>query len=112
MSRRFEEMVDVLDYSELMRLKSDIDTGAITIKKLVEEKIKKSLKEHEKNCATCSGELNFYKTSNYTIVFGPDDFRKKASFCGLDCLEYFVNKLKDMKSKPKEDNVSNAGTYL
>ena len=112
MSRRFEEMVDVLDYSELMRLKSDIDTGAITIKRLVEEKIKKSLKEHDKSCATCSGELNFYKTSNYTIVFGPDDFRKKASFCGLDCLEYFVNKLKDMKSKPKEDNVSNAGTYL
>ena len=112
MSRRFEDMVDVLDYNELMRFKSDIDSGAITIKKLVEEKIKKRLKEHEKICATCSSDMNFYRASNYTIIFGPDDFKKKASFCGLDCLEYFVAKLKELKAKPKEDNVSNTGTYL
>lgn len=112
MSRRFEEIIDVLDYDELMRFKSDLDSGAITIKKLMEEKIKKKLKEHEKICATCSNNLNFYKSNNYTIVFGPDDFKKKASFCGLDCLEYFIIKLKEMNDKPKEDNVSNAGSYM
>ncbi|MEK6943438.1 MAG: hypothetical protein AABX00_05230 [Nanoarchaeota archaeon] len=103
MNRRFEDVVDVLDYHELMRFKEDIDHGSISIKKLLEEKIKKRLKEHEKVCSTCSGELNFYKTNNYTIVFGPDDFKKKASFCGLDCLEYFVIKLKGMRTKTKED---------
>ena len=108
MTRRFEEIFDILDYNELMRLKSDFDSGAITLKKLVEEKIKRKLKEHEKTCVTCSSELNFYKSSNYTLVFGPDDFKKKASFCGLDCLGYFIAKLKDMKENPKEDNVSNA----
>ena len=112
MSRRFEEVIDVLDYNELMRFKSDLDSGAITLKKLLEEKIKGKLKEHEKICATCSSQLNFYKANNYTLVFGPDDFKKKASFCGLDCLEYFIIKLKDMKSKPKEDNVSNVGNYF
>ena len=106
MSRKFEDVIDVLDYNELMRFKTDLDSGAIALKKLIEENVKRKLKEHEKTCATCSGELNFYKTSNYTIIFGPDDFKKKASFCGLDCLEYFVAKLKDLKSKPKEDNVS------
>lgn len=112
MSRRFEEVMDILDYNELMRFKSDLDSGAITLKRLLEEKIKRKLKEHEKICATCSNNLNFYRTSNYTLVFGPDDFKKKASFCGLDCLEYFMIKLKDMKAKPKEDNVSNTGSYF
>ena len=107
MSRRFKEAVDILDYNELMRFISDLDSGAITLKKLLEEKIKSKLKEHEKICATCSSELNFYRTSNYTLIFGPDDFKKKASFCGLDCLEYFTTKLKELKEKPKEDNVSN-----
>ena len=105
MPRRFEEVIDILDYGELMRFKNDLDTGAVTLKKALEEKIKKKLKEHEKVCATCSNTLNFYKTNNYTLVFGPDDFKKKASFCGLDCLEYFINKMKDMKTK-KEGNVS------
>ena len=27
----------------------------------------------------------------------PDDFRKKASFCGLDCLEYFLIKIRQIK---------------
>ena len=106
MNRRFEDVFDVLDYNELMRFKGDMDTGAVTIKRLLEEKIKRKLKEHEKVCATCSNNLNFYKTSNYTLVFGPDDFKKKASFCGLDCLEYFIIKMKEMRSKPREDNVS------
>ena len=112
MAKRFEEVVDILDYNELMRFKSDLDSGAITIKKLLEENIKKKLKEHEKTCATCSNTLNFYKTSNYTIVFGPDDFKKKASFCGLDCLEYFINKLKTIRETPKEDNVSKTDNYF
>ena len=97
MSRRFEEVVDILDYNELMRFKNDLDSGAITLKKILEEKIKRRLREHEKICATCSNDLNFYKSSNYTLVFGPDDFKKKASFCGLDCLEYFTAKLKAMQ---------------
>lgn len=112
MSRRFEEVMDILDYNELMRFKSDLDSGAVTIKRLLEEKIKKGLKEHEKVCATCSNSLNLYKTNNYTLLFGPDDFKKKASFCGLDCLEYFMIKLKEMRAKPKEDNVSNTGSFF
>ena len=111
MIKRFEDIIDVLDYNELMRFKSDLDSGAITVKKLLEEKIKKRLKEHEKICATCSNDLNFYKSSNYTLIFGPDDFKKKASFCGSDCLEYFITKLKELKENPKEDNVSNANTF-
>ena len=103
MGRKFEEVIDILDYNELMRFKTDLDSGSISTKKLLEEKIKRKLKEHEKICATCSSEISFYRTSNYTIIFGPDDFKKKASFCGLDCLEYFIQKLKGMKAKKEGD---------
>ena len=112
MSRKFEEVIEILDYNELMRFKNDLDSGAVTLKKLLEEKIKRKLKEHEKICATCSNDINFYRTNNYTLIFGPDDFKKKASFCGIDCLEYFITKLKYLNSKPKEDSVSNSGSYL
>jgi len=112
MSRRFEDVVDILDYNELMRFKNDLDSGAITLKRLLEEKIKRKLKEHEKVCVTCSNNLNFYKVNNYTLIFGPDDFKKKASFCGLDCLEYFIIKLGNLKAEPKEDNVSESDNYF
>ena len=102
MKRRFEDLIRILDYDELMRLKGDLDNGAVKVKLLLEEKIKKKLREHERTCTTCSNSLNFYSASNYTLVFGPDDFKKKASFCGLDCLEYFTIMLRDVKRKPQE----------
>ena len=105
MARRFEEAIDLLDYNELLRFKSDIDGGSVIVKKLLQEKIRSKLKEHEKVCSTCSNELNFYRASNYTLIFGPDDFKKKASFCGLDCLEYFILKLKNMKKESHEKNI-------
>ena len=36
MSRKFEEIIGVLNYNELMRLKNDLDGGAIKLKKLLE----------------------------------------------------------------------------
>ena len=104
MARKFEDVFEVLDYNELMRFKEDFDHGSISIKKLLETKIKQRLKEHEKICATCSNNLNFYKSNNYTFIFGPDDFKKKASFCGLDCLEYFISKMKNQNGSEKLDS--------
>jgi hypothetical protein len=112
MSRRFEEVIDVLDFGELTRFKNDLDNGAIVIKRLLEDKIKRRLRDHEKICATCSSELNFYKSNNYTLILGPDDSKKKMGFCGLDCLEYFIIKLKEIKSNPKEDNISKNDSYM
>ena len=48
MAKRFEDMIDVLDYNELMRLKGDLDSGAIALKRLMEEKIRKKLKKSRK----------------------------------------------------------------
>lgn len=49
-------------------------------------------------CAVCGSKLDESQYV-YTLVFGPDDFQKKASFCGLDCMEYFLNYLKKLNKQ-------------
>lgn len=98
---RFAKFLDSLEHYELVRFKQELEKGNMDIIK----ELQKKLKEHEKNhatcCVTCSNTLDHYNTNNYTIVFGPEDFKKKASFCGLDCLEYFIINLKQMKKYEK-----------
>jgi len=99
MAYKVKEVIESLDYEELLKLKNDIDGGAVHIKRLIAGKIREKEKEHGQYCATCSSEINPKDTNSYTLVFGPESFRKKASFDGLDCLEYFIAKLKKAKNQ-------------
>ena len=98
---RFTRFLSSLEHYELVRLKQEIEKGNLDMEKEIQENIKERERKHSKFCTTCSNDLDLYNTNNYTIVFGPDDFKKKASFCGLDCLEYFLIKLKQMKKSEK-----------
>ncbi len=102
-SKRFEDLLEGLSYEELMSIKKDIDSHGISTRKAVDESLKKKMREFDKSCAVCLSELRFYSTSNYTLLFGPDDFKKKASFCGLDCLEYFIGHLKQLKGPKRQE---------
>ena len=93
--KRFEELLEALTYEELVAIKKDMDVQGLATKHAIESKLKKKMRDFEKTCTVCSSELRFYNKSNYTLVFGPDDFKKKASFCGLDCVQYFVDHLKE-----------------
>jgi hypothetical protein len=99
---RLKEFLDSLDHYELIKLKQELEKGNLNIEKSIQKKIKEHEKKHASFCATCSNTLDPYSTNNYTLIFGPEDFRKKASFCGLDCLEYFLTKLKQMKKSEKD----------
>ena len=94
---RLKEFLDSLEHYELLQLKQGLDKGNLNIGKAIQEKISEHEKKHAKFCVTCSNSLDPYSTSNYTILFGPEDFKKKASFCGIDCLGYFLSRLKEMK---------------
>ena len=98
---RFTRFLSSLEHYELVRLKQEIEKGNLDMEKEIQENIKERERKHSKFCATCSNNLDLYNTNNYTIIFGPEDFKKKASFCGLDCLEYFLIKLKQMKKSEK-----------
>lgn len=101
---RLKEFLDSLEHYELVKLKQGLDKGNLDIAKSIQEKINEHERKHSKFCVTCSNSLDPYSVSNYTLIFGPEDFKKKASFCGIDCLEYFTEKLKEMK---KGDNNAN-----
>jgi len=72
-----KKFLDGLEHYELVRLKQQIEKGNLDIEKEIRESIMEHEKKHGKFCATCSNTMDPYNTSNYTIVFGPDDFRKK-----------------------------------
>ena len=93
----FKRIIESMEYNELLGIKKELDKGGIEIKRIVKERIKEEQRKHAEYCGTCSNKLDLRNVNNFTLVFGPDDFRKKASFCGIDCLEYFLAELKEIK---------------
>jgi hypothetical protein len=94
---RLREIIDSIEFDELVKMKNDLDAGGFHLKSFVEHKIKEEEKKHDLYCATCSNKIDPSSVNNFTLIFGPDDFRKKATFCGIDCLEYFLKEIKQMK---------------
>ena len=87
-------IINSLDYKELKAIQKDLAEG--NMGKLIAEKIfniEKSIGVDDKVCPTCENKIN-EKEAHYTLIFGPVDFKKKASFCGHDCLTFFIDKIK------------------
>ena len=102
-----KQFLNSLEHYELTKLKQQLEKGKIDFVKEIEEKIKEHERKHEKFCVTCSNDLDPFSTNNYTLLFGPEDFKKKASFCGQDCLEYFLLNLKQLKKGDEKTKCSN-----
>jgi len=92
-----KDVVGGIEHHELVKLKKDLNNGGLQLKKLLDFQIKENERMHGKLCSTCQNEVDPYSTSTYTLVFGPDDFKKKATFCAMDCLEFFLERLKGIK---------------
>ena len=108
---KIKEFLNSLEHYELMHLRQELEKGKLSLLKEIQEKIKELEKQHGGICATCSNDLDPYNSNSYTIMFGQEDFKKKASFCGLDCLEYFLAHLKKIKGAEKTEfsGTSNRG---
>lgn len=102
---KFRDVIDSLDYDELVKMQKDLDSGAMHITKFVNDKILERQKEHDKVCTSCFSPISATNTNTFTLIFGPDDFRKKATFCAIDCLEEFLGKLRARKIKNMESLV-------
>lgn len=97
MKKKLREVVDYLEYEELLKIKKDLTMGGLHLLQLVDTKIREETKKHDVYCCTCNNRLEAYSVNNYTLLFGPDDLKKRASFCAIDCLEYFLKNLKDLR---------------
>jgi len=95
--KKVREIIEWIDTAELYKMLRDLETGGIHLKRLIKQKLDERDLSHMEICANCSAQIDRHNTNTYTLIFGPDDFRKKATFCGLDCMETFLNSLKQIK---------------
>ncbi|MBW2971329.1 hypothetical protein KY320_04175 [Candidatus Woesearchaeota archaeon] len=105
--KRLREAMEDVEYEDLLKLDKDLSSGGLHLKKLVAQKLHDIESEQVKLCATCGTSINPYFIDDFTLTFGRRDFRKRAHFCGTDCLKYFLNSLESeeknrLKTKPTE----------
>jgi hypothetical protein len=90
---RLAGIINAMNYKELKEIQKDLAEGNIgRLIKARLDQIEKTI-GYEKVCPTCDSKIS-EDTAKYTLMFGPADFRKKASFCGLDCLTFFAGRLR------------------
>ncbi|MBI2144477.1 hypothetical protein HYU17_05005 [Candidatus Woesearchaeota archaeon] len=99
MRKKVGELIGALDYEELVELQRDLFGGASVTKQIVSNKIKEINESQTRICATCGSSVNLSANYEYTLIFGPKDLKKRASFCAVDCLEYFFAQLKRISEK-------------
>lgn len=85
---RVTEIINHLNQEELKELKEKIEKGEI--KKTIEYKLE-TFKNNKKICPVCNSKVG---EEGLTLFFGPPDLKQKATFDGIDCLEYFLYKLR------------------
>ena len=85
---KLAKLIDNLDVEDLKLIRSDLENGHI--ERLINKKIELS-SSRSKFCPVCHSNVG---GEGLTLIFGPKEFKQKASFCAFDCLEYFLSKLK------------------
>ena len=94
--KKIREAIHTLSFEEIKQLEQEIKSGSIELKKTMFERMQE-LDNVTKFCAVCFNNIRDTEYT-YSILFGPKDFRRKASFCAIDCMEYFTTHLKEMKN--------------
>ena len=95
------DVVGSLKYDELISLQKDLYSGGSKIRQLITNKIKEISATESRTCATCGNQINLRLANEFTFIFGTSDQKKRASFCALDCMDYFTNSLKRLVGKSK-----------
>ncbi len=104
MKFKVRDILESIDEDDLYKMQADLSKGGFFLKKLVDDRLKKLENTKKGYCTTCGQPLeNKHKT--YTLLFGPEDFKKKASFCELDCLEYFLAGLRKVDERVKKGDI-------
>lgn len=111
---KLSKIINDLDYEELKLIKKDLELG--NIEKLVTIKIKEHEGVKSIICPVCHTIIQNPDDGAFTLFFGPAGFRKKASFCATDCLEYFINHIKNLSynsiKKGEEDSTFRNNTNI
>jgi hypothetical protein len=95
---KLAKLIEDLDEADLKLIKKDLEMG--NVERLVKKKLDDiQEKDFNKVCPVCQTPM---EGEGYTLIFGPKDLRKKATFCATDCLEYFLSRVKQDKKARRE----------
>jgi hypothetical protein len=111
MKLKIDDAIRSMDYADLVRLHEDLKQGGHALRRMVTDKILEKEKEHGKHCAVCQSDVDPHSTTNFTLLLGPEGLKRKASFCAIDCLKYFISNIEkrkaELKKKAVEENADN-----
>lgn len=93
MDNELKDRINDMDLPALKFLEKNLIDG--TLKQYLRKKI--TLLD-DKVCANCMSKVDPFQES-FTLQFGQEDFRKQAHFCALDCMEYFIDGMKEKNNK-------------
>jgi len=82
---KFNKFLDELSQDELDLFERDLKEGYIN--KYIDRK-KEFFKLKDKVCPVCG---NIVEDDCFVLIWGEPTIRKKAHFCGIDCMDYFVH---------------------
>lgn len=88
-SQKINDAIENMSYEELIDLKNNILEG--NIQKTINDKIEEKREQTNKVCPVCHNTID---ENSLKLEFGPKDLRRRAYFCAIDCLEYFINRIK------------------
>jgi hypothetical protein len=93
--------LDELNDEELYAFEKDMKNG--TIQKFIDQK-KEYFKVRDKLCTSCGNNIN---EDCLVLIYGDPriSIRRKAHFCGTDCMEYFLNN--NIRKKDNKNNEEN-----
>ena len=91
------DLVNNLSFEELTKIQHDLKKRT-TLENLVDEKIREQELNKEGVCVTCGATIE-QVNDHLTLLFGPTDLKQKANFCALDCLNYFLEKMKTVNER-------------
>ncbi|MGE0793038.1 MAG: hypothetical protein AB7V77_02545 [Candidatus Woesearchaeota archaeon] len=83
------KLIENMPLEDLKLLKKDLDAG--NINKLIHTRLESQIKNETGNCPVCGAIIK--KNESFVLEFGKE-IRKRAYFDELDCLNYFLGRLK------------------
>jgi len=91
---KLHSIINAMGYNELKAIEHDLYQGNIgsLIKKRIDEYDALSVKI----CPTCGAKVT---DEAFSLIWGAKDFRKKANFCAVDCLQFFINRFNKQSVK-------------
>lgn len=93
-------VLNKMTYDDLQEVRQELVAGKV--RTYIDRRLEKIEQRGMKSCPVCGGQVDISKKEHLALDFGSPDFRKRAHFDAIDCLEYFLARIKDQKRGIRE----------